>query len=130
MAARAAGESVESVAQQFGVCSKTVRIYHKRASQGELQPRPRPGKVPLLAPEQEAAFLSMVGEKPDWTVDQLCDLSLNKWRRKMRGNHGKTVFTNDQERSFLSERVSGRNGSLLAGQQQESQRSGPRIRRE
>lgn len=72
VAARLAGESVESVAQRFGVCTKTVRVYHKRAAQGQLPPRPRPGRTPRLAGEQAQTFVSMVREKSDWTVDQLC----------------------------------------------------------
>lgn len=76
--ARQAGESVVSVAQRFGVCSKTVRAYQSRASKGQLEPRPIPGKAPRLRPEQEAAFVAMVEEKSGWTVEQL---SL-EWERR------------------------------------------------
>lgn len=76
--ARQAGESVLSVSQRFGVCTKTVRTYQSRASKGQLEPRPRPGKAPRLRPEHEEAFVAMVAEKSDWTVD---GLSL-EWERR------------------------------------------------
>ncbi len=76
--ARESGESVVSVAQRFGVCTKTVRAYQSLASKGQLSPRPIPGKAPRLRPEQEAAFVAMVADKSDWTVEQL---SL-EWQRR------------------------------------------------
>lgn len=76
--ARESGESVVSVAQRFGVCTKTVRAYQSLASKGQLSPRPIPGKAARLRPEQEAAFVAMVEEKSDWTVEQL---SL-EWERR------------------------------------------------
>ena len=90
VAARLAGESVESVAQRFGVCTKTVRVYQQRAAQGELRPRPRPGRAPLLAKEQEEAFLSMVRQKPDWTVDQL----RVEWQRRSGVGLGRSTVHN------------------------------------
>lgn len=78
VSARQAGESVVSVAQRFGVCTKTVRAYQSRASKGQLCPRPIPGKAARLRPEQEEAFVAMVQEKSDWTVEQL---SL-EWERR------------------------------------------------
>lgn len=73
----AAGASQVSVAQRFGVCPKTVqryvaRGYVARAARGELAPRPLPGRSPCLGSEQEEAFVAMVQEKVDWTVDGLC----------------------------------------------------------
>jgi transposase len=76
--ARESGESVVSVAQRFGVCTKTVRAYQSLASKGQLSPRPIPGKAARLRPEQEAAFVAMVEEQSDWTVEQL---SL-EWERR------------------------------------------------
>ena len=60
VAACTEGASQASVAQRFGVCSKTVQRYVARAARGELAPRPLPGAAPRLRPDQEAAFLSMV----------------------------------------------------------------------
>ena len=72
VAACTEGASQASVAQRFGVCSKTVQRYVARAARGELAPRPLPGAVPRLRPDQEEAFLSMVQETSNWTVDALC----------------------------------------------------------
>ena len=72
VAACAAGASQVSVAQRFGVCPKTVQRDVGRAARGELAPRPLPGRSPGLRSEQEEAFVAMVQEKVDWTVDGLC----------------------------------------------------------
>lgn len=72
VAACAGGASQVSVAQRFGVCSKTVQRYVARAARGELAPRPLPGRAPRLGAEQEEAFVSMVAQTSDWTVDALC----------------------------------------------------------
>ncbi len=72
VAACAEGASQVSVARRFGVCSKTVERYVARAARGELAPKPLPGAQRRLRPEQEEAFVSMVQEKSDWTVDALC----------------------------------------------------------
>jgi len=72
VAACAEGASQRSVAQRFGVCSKTVQRYVARAVRGELAPLPLPGPALRLRPEQEEAFVSMVQERRDWTVDTLC----------------------------------------------------------
>jgi transposase len=71
VAARGQGESVESVAQRFGVCSKTVRVYEKRASQGRLSPTPRPGKARRLSAAEHEALGALVQERPDWTLASL-----------------------------------------------------------
>ena len=71
VAARRAGESVESVAQRFGVCTKTVRVYEKRAAQGRLSPTPRTGREPRLNPEHHAALGALVQERSDWTLASL-----------------------------------------------------------
>ena len=71
VAARRAGESVQSVAQRFGVCTKTVRVYAKRAAQGRLAVTPRPGRQPRLSPEDHAALGALVQERSDWTLASL-----------------------------------------------------------
>lgn len=62
------GENVVSVAHRFGVGERTVRTYRRLAREGQLAPRPRPGKAPRLQKEQEARFVSMVQETPNWTI--------------------------------------------------------------
>jgi transposase len=68
VAARQQGESVERVAHRFGVCSKTVRVYEKRASQGRLSPTPRPGKARRLRECDNQALRALVQERSDWTL--------------------------------------------------------------
>lgn len=72
VAACAAGASQSSVAQRFGVCSKTVQRYVARAARGELSPRPLPGPAFRVRPEHEDGFVLMMREQSDWTVDALC----------------------------------------------------------
>jgi transposase len=71
VAARCAGESVEGVAQRFGVCTKTVRVYEKRAAQGCLSPTPRAGRQPRLSQEEHNALGALVQERSDWTLASL-----------------------------------------------------------
>ena len=71
VAARCAGESVESVAHRFGVCTKTVRVYEKRAAQGRLAPTPRPGRQRRLSAEEHTALGELVPERSDWTLAAL-----------------------------------------------------------
>ena len=71
VAARQQGESVERVAQRFGVCTKTVRVYEKRASQGFLLPTPRPGKARRLSESDHVALRALVQERSDWTLAAL-----------------------------------------------------------
>lgn len=66
------GQSQACVALRFGVCRKTVSAYVRRAVQGQLAPSPLPGRAPRLRPDQEAAFVAMISEKSDWSVDALC----------------------------------------------------------
>ncbi len=59
VAARGAGESVVSVSQRFGVCTKMVRAYQARAKVGQLAPLPRPGKASRLRRHQTAIGLAL-----------------------------------------------------------------------
>ena len=68
------GQSQAEVARRFGVCTKTVGRYLARAKQGQLAPRPLPGRVPRLGPEQEEAFVLMVQEDPDRTLLQMSEV--------------------------------------------------------
>lgn len=71
VSARRAGESVESVAARFGVCTKTVRVYEKRAAQGRLSPTPRTGKARRLDEAAHAQLGAMVRQRSDWTLASL-----------------------------------------------------------
>ena len=76
--ARRVGESVESVARRFGVCTKTVRVYEKRASQGRLSATPRPGRACRLSEADHAALVTLVRERSDWTLASLAQA----WRER------------------------------------------------
>lgn len=71
VSARRAGESVESVAQRFGVCTKTVRTYEKRAALGRLSATPRKGKARRLDEAAHAQLGAMMQERSDWTLASL-----------------------------------------------------------
>lgn len=71
VAARGAGESVESVAERFGVCTKTVRVYQKRAAQGHLAPTPQKGKARRLSAAQHQELRALAQERSDWTLASL-----------------------------------------------------------
>lgn len=72
--ARQAGESVDRVARRFGVCTKTVRVYEKRAAQGCLSPTPRLGKALRLSGEEHEALRALVSERSDWTLPLLSEV--------------------------------------------------------
>lgn len=71
VAACAEGATHTSVAQRFGVCTKTVQRYVARAARGELAPRPVPGRVRVLNLEQTELLRSLVAERTDWTLESL-----------------------------------------------------------
>ncbi len=71
VAARRSGESVDRVAKRFGVCTKTVRVYDKRAAQGRLAPTPQTGKARRLSDQEHQALRALVQERSDWTLDSL-----------------------------------------------------------
>lgn len=71
VAARRLGESVECVAERFGVCTKTVRAYEKRAAQGRLAPTQQTGKACRLSDQQHQALRALVQERSDWTLASL-----------------------------------------------------------
>jgi transposase len=68
VSACASGETAASVAQRFGVCSRTVQRYVERAKRDALVPTPIPGRPPRLAREDEAGFLALVNESPNRTI--------------------------------------------------------------
>lgn len=72
VSARLSGQRTCDVARVFGVSTSMVRRSLVRHRQGlSLAPGRSPGKAPRLRPEQEAAFIAMVEQKSDWTIEQL-----------------------------------------------------------
>lgn len=70
-----AGGSVREVSERFGVSHDTVRRYQLRHERGEsLAPRARLGRAPLLPAEEQEAFLQMIRENPNATLQQMSSL--------------------------------------------------------
>lgn len=78
VAACASGETAAAVAQRFGVCSRTVQRYVERARRDALMPTPIPGRPSRLAHEEEAAFVALFEESPNWTLLQLQE----EWQKR------------------------------------------------
>jgi len=78
VAAYLQGGSQAGVADQFGVCVKTVQRYVKRYHQGELAPRVPPGGTPRVSQEQEPALIALMGERSDWTLESMA----LEWQRR------------------------------------------------
>lgn len=71
--ARNLGESVARVAQRFGVCTKTVRVYEKRAAQGRLSATSRPGRACRLSESEHIVLTTLVQERSNWTLASLAE---------------------------------------------------------
>ena len=77
--ARLSGQGTAEVARLFHVSTTVVRRYMARHRQGvSLTPGKAPGAMPRISREQEAAFVSMLEEKVDWTIDTL----VLEWERR------------------------------------------------
>jgi transposase len=77
--ARLSGQSTAEVAHLFTVSPTVVRRYLARHRQGlSLAPGQAPGALPRVAPEQEAAFVSMLEENVNWTINAL----VVEWERR------------------------------------------------
>lgn len=98
VSARRGGESVESVAQRFGVCSKTVRVYEKRAAHGRLHPTPRPGKARRLDASEHEALVALVKERSDWTLPALSQ----EWHKRTGQNVPSTTLRDALHRSQMT----------------------------
>jgi transposase len=46
-----------------------VQRYLKRHQEGELAPRPVPGKTPRVSAAQEPELIALMGERSDWTLE-------------------------------------------------------------
>ena len=67
-----AGQTQTSIAQRFAVSlSSLERIAHKRRAGHGREPGVPPGKKPLVAQEQQQAFVQLAASRPDWTLQTL-----------------------------------------------------------
>ncbi len=78
VSACALGEKEGIVAQRFGVCTRRVQRYVARSAHNALPPTPIPGRPARVLPEQEGAFVSMVEESRNWTLEPLQE----EWQRR------------------------------------------------
>jgi transposase len=67
-----AGRPVGEVAQLFGVHRTTLLRWRRRRAQGELAPRPRPGRTPTIGRAQRPRLLAQVTAQPDATLAEHC----------------------------------------------------------
>ena len=88
VAARATGASVEEVAIRFGVCTKTVRVYCKRAQEGDLSPRPHLGRVPQVSGAAVEEFVALVRQNNDKTAEELREL----WQQQSGQDLARSTF--------------------------------------
>ena len=79
MRARLSGQGTAEVARSFEVSTTVVRRYMVRHRQGvSLTPGKAPGASPRVSPDQVAAFISMLEENTNWTIDSL----VREWERR------------------------------------------------
>ena len=67
------GATTDSVAQRFCVSAASVKRYKRLlARTGSLSPKPLPGRVPKVMPDQEERLRELVASRTDWTLERLC----------------------------------------------------------
>jgi transposase len=65
--------TIDSVAQRFAVSAASVKRYKRLlARTGSLSPKPLPGRVPKVMPDQEERLRELVASRTDWTLERLC----------------------------------------------------------
>lgn len=67
-----AGRPVGEVAVLFGVHRATLLRWRRRAAVGELAPRPRPGRTPVIGRAQHPALAAQAMGWPDATLAEHC----------------------------------------------------------
>ena len=70
--------SREELAEIFGVGPATAYRWVVEANEGKTEPAKAPGAEPLISDEQLPELRALVAEKPDATLQDLCDA----WERK------------------------------------------------
>jgi transposase len=69
------GMNKAQAARIFGVDDETIRRYViQRRETGTLDPRPHPGRSPLIRPEQREVLWAQLVEHPEATLIQHCTL--------------------------------------------------------
>ena len=79
VSARLCGEGASAVAAQFAISPATVRRYMKRHEAGlTLAAGRAPGKPSRLRPEQEEAFVALLHQGRDWTLEKMAQ----EWQQR------------------------------------------------
>jgi len=66
------GATQEETAKRFCVSLSSVKRYHRLwKTQATLEPKPIPGRVPILKEEERDEFIALVASRSDWTLDAL-----------------------------------------------------------
>jgi transposase len=67
-----AGRPVSEIAEFFGVHRTTLLRWRWQRERGELGPRPRPGRTPVIGRARQPALLAQVQATPDATLAEHC----------------------------------------------------------
>lgn len=68
-----AGHSQAEAARTFGVSLRSISRWRaQQATTGDLAAKPRPGRTPLIGPDQAAALETQVAVAPDATLAEHC----------------------------------------------------------
>ena len=67
-----AGHSQAEAARTFGVSLRSISRWRQRVVTGDLAPKPRPGRTPLIRPDQAAALEAQGAAAPDATLAEHC----------------------------------------------------------
>jgi transposase len=69
-----AGLARAEIVRAFGVSPDSLRRWRRRrAERGSAAPSPRPGRAPLIPPEQAPVLRAQVAARPDATLADHCD---------------------------------------------------------
>ena len=67
-----AGHSQAEAARTFGVSLRSITRWRQQAGTGDLAPRPRPGRPPVIGPDQAVTLEAQVAAAPDATLAEHC----------------------------------------------------------
>jgi len=67
-----AGHSQAEAARTFGVSLRSIARWRQQATTGDLTPKPRSGRTPMIGPDQAAALDAQVATTPDATLAEHC----------------------------------------------------------
>lgn len=106
------GQDIHDVAERYQVSTRTVwRYLRQHREQGDLHPKPRPGRRPKLTPEQQQALREQLQQHPSLTLAERVELfgqehevelpvsSMHRWIKKLRYSRKKPPSAPSNETS-------------------------------